>query len=1015
MITTMIRSRSSRSLAARLAITLGLLASCISGGRDARNENLVARSLAASEPDSASVFNTAQLPASVHSHWAYRPLHRPELPETRNRQWPLSPLDRYILASLEQSQSAPSPQADRPTLARRLSLVLTQLPLPLDTLDEYLADAGPDAVERLADRLLASPHYGERMAQPWLDLARYADTHGYHADTHREMWRWRDWVVESFNRGQRYDEFLTEQLAGDLLPRVTLDQRLATGFLRNHMIIFENGVEDEEYRIEYVMDRVSTFGAVALAQTLACARCHDHKHDPFTQRDFYRLFAHFNNVPERGVDGERGNAIPFITAPTRLQQEKLDQYARRLSDLERSLTDRLERPAPAQAAWEQTHRPGGAPTPTDAWLRLGFDGPLEWTGCRAIGPIARMTGRQGDALLLGGETSFEIDPPVRESREKGWTFAAVVYPTVDSTMTLATRVTSANTPRGWELRIERKRPALLLVGPREGEQRWVRTRGSLSLRKWQAIAVQVAVRGEQAAISILLDGKPLPLDVEPQEVAVKTDEAAAGTIAVIPFGESLRPVGPLRLGKSDLDDESPFRGAIDDVWMFDRPLTGEEIVTLAGGDPLLDWLALPVPRRTAEQTRAIRRRFLTATDPEFRELETQLRELRVERDAFARTLPTAMVMEERPQPRTTSVLNRGRFDSPGDRVVAGAPLWLTPDLAKAPANRLELADWLFRDDHPLTARVAANRFWQWQFGVGLVETPADFGLHGARPTHPALLDWLAVELRAGVSRETRWDVKRFQRLLVTSATFRQQAAPNRAAPGDAADSGTDHRLWNCGPSYRLTAEAIRDQALAASGLLDHRLEGPGVFPYQPAGLWEDLAYDTRQFTAQSYRQSHGADLFRRSLYTFWKRASPPPLFTTFDAPDRETCSAQRLVSSSPLQALALMNEPGLVEAAHALADRAGSRAGWAPRAAIVDAFRQLLARHPTRAELEQLEGLYRDELAAFTRDPAAARDWLNQDANAMKDAAPSAALSARAALACVTHVLLGLEETQCVP
>lgn len=968
MITTMNRPRSRKLLVAGLAFTLGLLA-------------------------------VGFFPTSARAHWAYLPIRRPQLPETHNRHWPLGPLDRFILASLERSGQQPSLAADRPTLARRLSLVLTQLPLPLETLDEYLADSSPDATERLVDRLLASPHYGERMAQPWLDLARYADTHGYHADTHREMWRWRDWVVDSFNRGQPYDQFLIEQLAGDLLPHATLDQRLATGFLRNHMIIFENGVEDEEYRVEYVMDRVSTFGTVAMGQTLACARCHDHKHDPFTQRDFYRLFAHFNNVPERGIDGERGNAVPYLTAPNRLQQSQLDDYARRIADLERQLHERLSRPASGQASWEQARRPGGDSPPTDAWLHLGLDGDLTNANVQVNGPISRIAGRRGEALLLGGETSLEIAPPVRESRENGWTFTSAIYPTVDSPMTLAARVTSPNSPRGWELRVERKRPALRLIGPREGEERWVRSRTSLALRKWQALAVQVAVEGERARVSMYLDGRPLPVLVESLG-----EEMESGELAEVPFGESLRPVGPLTLGKSTLDDDSPFRGAIDEVWMFDRPLRREEIVTLGGGDPLLDWLAIAPDRRTAEQTQAIRRRYLTEVDPQFRAVESQLREVRVERDAFARTLPTAMVMEERVPARTTRVLSRGRFDGDGERVAAGIPVWLTPGVDRLPSNRLELAHWLFRDDHPLTARVAANRFWQWQFHEGLVGTPDDFGLHGQRPSHPELLDWLAEELRSGASPETRWDVKRFQRLLVTSATFRQPR------PGS-------------GP--RLSAEAIRDQALAASGLLESRLEGPGVFPYQPTGLWEELAYDTRQFTAQSYRQSQGADLYRRSLYTFWKRAAPPPLFTTFDAPDREVCTAQRVASSSPLQALVLMNEPGLVEAARALAQLAGSRTNWAPRAAITEAFRRLLARPPTAAELDQLEGLYRDEEAAFQRDPAAARDWLHEHEPSTSPpqvlsspgikASPTAPHSVRAALACVAHTLLCLEETLFVP
>jgi len=892
-------------------------------------------------------------------------------------------------------------------VARRLALALTGLPIDRDWLDDFLTETAmgerPDAVERLVDRLIGSPAFGERLASPWLDLARYADTHGYHADSQREMWRWRDWVVNAFNRGLAYDAFLTEQLAGDLLPDASLDQQVATGFLRNHMIIWENGVFDEEYRVEYVMDRVATFSTVVLGQTLACARCHDHKHDPFSQIDFYRLFAFFNNVPEKGVDGEHGNAAPVIAAPTAWQQEQLERLDARIAATQRQLDERLAardagRTDPSQIAWERTARPDGPAAPRDGWLRLDFSSddvaapPANRADpaitVRVQGAPGTLAGPRGAALLLDGESWLEIPPPKREATN-GWSFGAMVFPTVDAPLTIASRVSTFNPRRGWSLRLEQRRLTLRVYGPADDQEWAVQSRDPLPLRQWRPIAVVLDARNASVPARLFVDGRPVdgvPVPINADRDQGKPDEA-------------FRATATLRLGR--LGDDDLFRGGLDEIWQFDRPLAADEVQALGGIDPLAEWLAVPAAERSRASLQSIRRRFLAATDPEFRSAESLLRETLGERERLRRNLPSAMVMRELPAPRPAFVLHRGRFDEPRERVAADVPRWLTPAHTAPVRDRLALARWATRDDQPLTSRVAVNRFYRDLFGEPLVATPDDFGLRGAAPSNPPLLDWLASEFQGDATGgRGRWDVKGLHRLMATSSVFRRQ-----------------------GPlsvDTALPAETIRDQTLALAGLLDRRHGGPGVFPPQPAGLWEELAYDTQQFTAQTYRPSEGGDRYRRSLYTFWKRAAPPPTLAAFDAPDREVCVAARPPSHSPQQALILMNEPQWLEAARRLADRVARRMNGAPSRALAELFEEVLARPPSAAEFRTLEAAFASERQTFERDPATAAKLLDEPASddaAGAEAAVSisADQAARAALVCVAHVLLSLEETVTLP
>ncbi|MCC7377111.1 MAG: PSD1 domain-containing protein [Verrucomicrobiales bacterium] len=664
--------------------------------------------------------------AAYRDHWAFIPPHRPPVPQASNeiaaRGNPANPIDAFIEDRLRREHLTPQPQASPTTLVRRATLDLTGLPPTPEEVDAFLADRSPKAYEKLVDRLLDSPRYGERMAVDWLDAARYADTHGYHLDSGRDLTAWRDWVIQAYNENKPFDQFTVEQLAGDLLPNPTRAQRVASGFNRNHMINYEGGAIAEEYQYAYLVDRVNTTATVWLGLTMACAQCHDHKYDPLSKSDYYRFLAFFNNVPERGLDGNKGNAEPVLKLPT-------DEQSRRLEALNAAVAEKQ---------------------------------------------------KAMDAAL----------------------------PSIDEAQ-----------------------------------------------RQWES-----------------------------------SPDAAA---------ESVPP---------------EVRQA----------------------------LSVEVDRREKKDLEAIRRFFREKRSDEYRRLKEALDTARKDRDELDRAIPSTMVMAELEKPRDTFIRLRGAYDKLGDKVTAGTPAALSSFPSGAPMNRLGLAQWLVSPDHPLTARVTVNRYWQMYFGTGLVKTAEDFGAQGDWPSHPELLDWLAREFM-----ESGWDVKHLQRLILTSAAYRRDARVTE----EHQQKDAENRLLARGPRFRLQAEFIRDQALAISGLLEGRIGGASVSPYQPAGLWEELSMreDSKNFSAQFFVQSKGSDLYRRSMYTFWKRSSPPPQMSTFDAPDRETCTVRRPRTNTPLQALVLLNDPTYLEASRKLAERLMARSGTdAERVAW--AFRLATARHPGAEE-----------------------------------------------------------------
>ena len=902
-------------------------------------------------------------------HWAFTAPKRPDLPQVSNQAWVKNPIDAFVLARLEKEKLAPSPEADRATLLRRVSLDLTGLPPTPAEVDAFLADKSPDAYEKVVDRLLASPRYGERMAMQWLDLARYADTHGYHIDSHRDMWPWRDWVIKAFNENKRFDQFTIEQLAGDLLPEATTDQKIASGFNRNHMINFEGGAIPEEYLVEYVVDRVETTANVWMGMTMGCARCHDHKYDPIKQKEFYEFFAFFNNIDEKGLDGRRGNADPMLRLSTPAQEQRLKAV---LSDIEvfEALTD--ERTiAPSVEAWERKALDALA-KPERSGLQLHWE---------ADNSFSDASGNYRHAIVERGEVTFAEGPVQRSAvfsgeaqmryaapgdmagtlaSNKPWTAAFWFRPSSIQECGLLQMREPGEAKRGIEILNEASQPigdlrrgvkiALRIANRWPDDALYVRTRDFVwttakeAGSTWHHAGVVYDGSGKASGVTLYIDGQPVAM------------EAMRDTLRTPVVSQR-----PLEIGNKELG--SPYKGQLDDIRIYGRALPGAALLQLGEQEPVRSAFALnpgvPFGKRPRESRLRIADYYLRHAAPSSeREDYASLMARRDERDALLKEIPNTMVMAERPTPRPTYVLGRGDYRNKTVEVKATTPAMLPPMPANLPRNRLGLAQWLTSREHPLTARVTVNRFWQMYFGTGIVKTAEDFGTQGDPPSHREMLDWLAVEFI-----ESGWDVKALQRLILTSATYRQSST----VPPGMAERDPENRLLARGPRFRMPAEMVRDTALAASGLLNARIGGESVRPYQPPGVWEEISYGD-VYSAQQYEQDHGDALYRRSMYTFWKRTAPPTSLAAFDAPDREKCVARRARTNTPLQALVTLNDPQFIEAARALALRARKEsAGDAAR--LRRAFLLATARPPSSKEMSVLSALLKDERAHYTAKP----------------------------------------------
>ena len=909
--------------------------------------------------------------AKWSEHWSFRPIVRPPIPNVSEPAWVRTPIDAFILARIDAERLKHSPEAAKTALIRRVTLDLTGLPPTLKEIDEFLADQSLEAYEHVVDRLLKSPRYGEHMARYWLDAARYGDTHGLHLDNYREIWPYREWVIKAFNDNKPYDRFVVEQLAGDLLPNPTQDQIIATGYNRCHVSTSEGGSIEEEVYVRNVDDQVDTNGTVFMGLSVGCCRCHDHKFDPLTMKDYYSMFAFFNSIDGPALDGNSATYPPFIKVSTPELKAKLEQVQKKADAIQKQIAAKVAKfrddkaidakdEAPVRRAdfvWIDDALPAGVKTQVDGGINLAWNfvskpAPV-WHGDKSLKLAA--TGLK-QTVIEQAATPLVVG---QSDKLFAYVWLDPKNPPKEIMVQWHTDIWRSRAYWG-ENKIDwgrDKSPERFHVGPLPKAGEWVR------------------------------------LEVDAAKVGIKPGQKITGWAFTQFDGVAYWD----HAGLNTQTPQGPQRFFTLAAWEKAQKATGGAGLP----KPVQDILKLPAEKRTAEQKRQLRDHFVefayeNAT-PALAPLRQKLSEIEKEREAIDKQMPTTLVFKERAQPRPAYILNRGEYDQHRQQVDRASPAFLPAMPKDAPRNRLGFADWLVAPNHPLTARVAVNRFWQQVFGTGIVRTSEDFGTQGEPPSHPELLDWLAAEFR-----DSGWNVKRLMKMMVMSSTYRQSS---RLTP-EAIARDSSNRLLARGPRYRMDAEMLRDQALFISGLLVERLGGPSVKPPQPAGLWEAVGYtgsNTANFKADTELQK----VHRRSMYTFWKRTAAPPQMTTEDAPSREFCTMRRERTNTPLQALLMMNEKQYVECARGFGERAMKQPNRSPEGRIAWMFRVATGRLPEPDEAHELMSAYRDVAARFAGDDAAAKKLISIGATKADPALPPTEL---AAWTMTANIILNLDE-----
>jgi hypothetical protein len=894
--------------------------------------------------------------AKWEEHWAFAAPARPVVPAVKNEAWARNAVDRFVLAKLEAQGLTPAAEADKRTLLRRVTLDLTGLPPTPDEVQAFLADGSSGAFEKVVDRLLASPRWGEHRGRYWLDAARYGDTHGVHIDNYREIWPYRDWVINAFNANMPFDRFTIEQLAGDLLPKPTLEQKIATGFQRCNVTTNEAGVIIDEVEAIYAKDRADTVGAVWLGMTVGCATCHDHKFDPIPTRDFYAMTAFFRNTTQHAMDGNISDTPPIVVVPA---SADVPRWAE-LDGQETALRARL-----AEARRARMAQTGGSAAKPVELLSLRMNGAIERVDAGGAHPVAFSEGiglggsPWADRMAVHFSPAATVELPGLEQIDTDRAFSVsawIYYPKVEGGFTIAAQQDGEQKNRGWSFFVSSRIPGVRLIGD-EGKAVDVRAGhlDQLIPGTWNHVAFSYDGSGEAMGVRMFMNG---------HEVKTQRDSKAK-------VRGSIANKAPLKL--------LARQGAIADFRVFDRTLAAEEVALLNPGEPA-----------------ALQAFSALWGDGQYQEVASQLRAIDMERREIRRRGAVSLVMEERADQKPFAhVLYRGMYDQPRAKVEASTPSVLPAMAAGLPKNRLGLAQWLVDASNPLTARVTVNRFWQELFGTGIVKTTEDFGSQGEAPVNQGLLDWMAVEFREG-----GWDVKKFFRMLVTSAAYRQSAV----VTPEKLEKDPDNRLLSRGARYRMEGEMVRDYALAASGLMAKQIGGASARPYQPDGVWEAVAMEGSD--TRFYKRDEGEKLYRRSMYTFWKRSAPPASMEIFNAPTRETCTVRRERTNTPLQALVTMNDPQFVEAARVLAARA-----MAAKADVEQRFDylswQLMARPLEERERAIVRAAYRDFLRHYDSQPADAKKLLaTGEAKTDESLAPAEL----AALTMVTNQLMNLDE-----
>ncbi len=904
------------------------------------------------------------------SHWSFAAPKKVAVPKVQPADWNKNPIDAFILAKLQELKLTPSEPATKAALLRRVTLDLTGLPPTPDELDAYLRDASPQAYEKVVDRLLASPRYAEHQARQWLDVARYGDTHGLHLDNYREMWPFRDWVIKSFQRNQPYDQFITEQLAGDLLPEPTLDQLIATGYNRCHVTTSEGGSIEEEVYVRNVVDQVDTFGTVFLGLTVGCARCHDHKYDPISMKEYYQFFAFFNSIDGSPMDGNAARHAPITKVGTPGQLAKLDNLQKQI-DVKKARVKEL------LAGIQYVEPKNTKVEPTRRADYVWIDDSI---------PASTTIGNDGGAA---GQWNFVTSPthPVFSGRLSHTRQATGLsqHLIMDAKQGL---VVGTGDSLFAYVYLDPRNP------PREIMLQW--NTGDWNHRAYwgeNKIDWGTDKTGSRQHMGSLPEpGRWVRLSIPIARVGLKPGQIISGW-AFTQFD------GVVYWDKAGINTRTP-QGEIKfdslSAWLnYEQSLGGAKLP-----GPVQKLIKIAAEKRTEEQKKELQNYYLEyvnpATKDRFTPLHQEIEKLTKERADFDASIPATMIFKERKEPRPSYILKRGEYDQRGDKVERGTPAMFPPMKSDAHKDRLGLAKWLLDPAHPMTSRVAVNRFWQQVFGTGLAKTTEDLGQQGEPPTHQQLLDWLAVDFR-----ESGWDVRKLMKLMVMSNTYQQSARVT--ADRYAADPG--NRYYSRGPRHRLDAEILRDQALFVSGLLVETVGGPSVKPPQPSGLWEAVGYVSSN-TANFKADTGVEKVHRRSLYTFWKRTAPPPQMSAMDAPSRESCTVRRERTNTPLQALLLLNETQYVECARALAQRSMTTAPSAD-ARLKFIVKSVLCREAETQELSILRTAYEDHLKKYQAQPAEAEKLLT-----VGESKPNEKLDKEelAALTMVANIVLNLDE-----
>jgi hypothetical protein len=843
--------------------------------------------------------------AEYQGHWAFIAPVKPELPQVRNKDWVRNPIDRFVLSELERRGLQPSPESELRTLIRRVCYDLTGLPPTPEEIQQVLSDPSPDRYENYVDELLKRPAWGEHRGRYWLDYARYADTHGIHFDNFREMWSYRDWVIKAFNKNQPFDQFTIEQLAGDLLPNANLDQRIATGFNRCNITTNEGGIIDEEYYVLYTRDRVETTGQVWMGLTVGCAVCHDHKFDPISQAEFYQMAAFFNNTTQGARDGNIKDTPPIELVPLDEDRERFFALDPLIADAQSKVAARkaaardayqsyVKEPArKLDASWSPsvvaptTHIPLVSADPR--WLDY-----VHGSQYQRLALVA-------DASLVDGHIAakawqvnnlFPTLPSVGDfERDQPFSVSLWVRPSSGNQGgALIARMDESQDFRGWDVWMENGAIGMHIISKWPENALKAVSQKRLTENRWHHIAITYDGTSKIEGLKIFINGEQSGVNIQSRSLS-----------------DSIRTTVPFTIGKRS--STSPTTGAqLQDIRLYNLVLDNAAIQS--AGEAMRRSYLLAKDSRSEEEENDLYEWYLRSIDTEYGQLLAVANQLTSEKETLRRRGTVAHVMHEANKEAMAHILLRGDYDKRGEVVKPATPAILPPMGDELPKNRLGFAQWLLKPEHPLTTRVTVNRFWQEVFGRGLVGSSGDFGITGELPTHPELLDYMAISFR-----ENGWNVKEFFRTIVTSSTYRQSAAisPERAATDPA------NALLGRGPRFRMDAEMIRDTALSTSGLLVGKIGGPSVKPYQPTGVWEAVAMP--ESNTRNYVADKGENLYRRSLYTFLKRAAPPPNMEVFNATAREVCTIKRERTNTPLQALVTLNDTQFVEAARILAEK----------------------------------------------------------------------------------------------